>query len=145
MLYQHLGCSVTPSCLKFFCDPHGLQPARLSCSSLCPRVSSNSYSLSQWCHPNISFSVALFPSAFNLSEHQSLFQWVSCSHQVPKYWSCSISPSKEYSGLISFKIYWFDLLTFQGTQEPSPAPQFESINSSVFWLLYCSVLISVHD
>ena len=33
----------------------------------------------------------------------------------PKYWSFSISPSSEYSGLISFRIYWFDLLAVQGT------------------------------
>ena len=55
-------------------------------------------------------------SAFNLSQHQGLFQWVSSSYQWPKYWSLSfsISSSKEYSGLISFRIYWFDLAV-QGT------------------------------
>ena len=52
------------------------------------------------------------PSAFNVSQHQGLSQWVSCSHQVASF---SISPSKEYSGLISFNIDWFDLLTFHGT------------------------------
>ena len=41
----------------------------------------------------------------------------------PKYWSFSFSPSNEYSGLISFRIDWFDLLAFQGTQESSPTPQ----------------------
>ena len=56
----------------------------------------------------------------------------------PKYWSFSfsISPLKEYSGLICFTIDWFDLLNFQGTlQESSPAAQFESINSSMLCLL----------
>ena len=50
----------------------------------------------------------------------------------PKYWglSFSISPSNEYSGLISFKIDWLDLLAVQGvSQESSPKPQFKSINS----------------
>ena len=43
----------------------------------------------------------------------------------PKYWTFSISLSSEYSGLISFRIDWFDLLAVQGTlQESSPAPQF---------------------
>ena len=43
----------------------------------------------------------------------------------PKYWSFSISPSNDYSGLISFRIDWFDLPAVQGTlQESSPAPQF---------------------
>ena len=57
------------------------------------------------------------PPAFNLSQHQSLFQWVSSSHQVPKYWSFSfsINPSYEYSWLISFRIDRFDLLAVQGT------------------------------
>ena len=55
------------------------------------------------------------PSALNLSQHQGLFQWVSSSHQVAKYlnFSFSISPSSEYSGLISFMIDWFDLLAVQ--------------------------------
>ena len=57
------------------------------------------------------------PPAFNLSQHQGLFQWVSSSHQWPKYWSFSfnISPSNEYSGLISFRMDWLNLLALQGT------------------------------
>ena len=49
----------------------------------------------------------------------------------PKYWSFSfsISPSNEYSGLISFRMDWFDLLAVQGTLKSSPTPQFKSINS----------------
>ena len=64
-------------------------------------------------HPLLSPS----PSAFNLSQHQGLFQWVSSSHQVTKYWSLSlsISPSNEYSELISFRMDWLDLLAVQGT------------------------------
>ena len=55
--------------------------------------------------------------AFNLSQHQDLFQWVSSLHQVAKYWSFSfsISPSNEHSGLISFRMDWLDLLAVQGT------------------------------
>ena len=54
--------------------------------------------------------------AFNLSQYQGLFKWVSSLHQVAKYWSFSfsISPSNEYSGLISFMIDRFDLHTVQG-------------------------------
>ena len=57
------------------------------------------------------------PSALNLSQHQGLFQWVICSHQMTKILelSFSISPSSEYSGLISLKTDWFDLLAVQGT------------------------------
>ena len=54
-----------------------------------------------------------------------------------------MSPSSEYSGLISFRIDWFDHLAVQGTcQESSSAPQFESINSSALSLLYGSTLTS---
>ena len=57
------------------------------------------------------------PPAFNFSQHQGLFQWVSSLHQVAKVseFQLSISPSKEYSGFISFRIDWFDLLAVQGT------------------------------
>ena len=70
------------------------------------------------------------PLALSLSQHQGLFQWVSSSHQMPKYWSFSFSssPSNEYLGLISFRIDWFDLLTIQGTLKS---------------LLQCSMLISL--
>ena len=57
------------------------------------------------------------PPAFNLSQHQGLFQWVSSSHRWPKFWSFSfkISPSNECPGLISFRMDWLDLLATQGT------------------------------
>ena len=55
--------------------------------------------------------------AFNLSQHQGLFKWVSSSHQMAKYgsFSFSISLSKEYAGLISFRMDWLDLHAVQGT------------------------------
>ena len=61
----------------------------------------------------------------------------------PKDWSLSfsISPSNDYSGLISFRIDCFDLLAVQGTQEPSPTPQFKSINSPALSFLYGPILI----
>ena len=66
----------------------------------------------QQSHPLSSPSPAL-----NLSQHQGLFQWVSSSHQWPKYWSFSfnISLSNEYSGLISFRMDWLDLFAVQRT------------------------------
>ena len=59
----------------------------------------------------------LTPSpTFNLSQHQGLFKWVSSLHWWPKYcsFSFSISPSKEHSGLICFRMDWLDLLAIQG-------------------------------
>ena len=66
----------------------------------------------------------------------------------PKNWSFSfsISPSDEYSGLISFRIDWFDLLAVQGNSpESSTAPQFKSINSLALSLLYGPTFTFVHD
>ena len=56
----------------------------------------------------------------------------------PKHFSLnlSISPSSEYSGLISFRVDWLDLLAVQGTLESSPTTQFKSINSSALSFLY---------
>ena len=73
------------------------------------------------------------PPAFNLSQHQGLFQWVSTLHQVVKYWSFSFStgPSNEYSGLISFRIDWFDFLAVQGTLKS--LPQHHSSKASILW------------
>ena len=57
------------------------------------------------------------PPAFSLSQHQGLFKWVSSSHQVAGVleFQLSISPSNEYSRLISFRMDWLDLLAVQGT------------------------------
>ena len=81
-----------------------------------------------------------FPSIRVFSNESALcIRW-------PKYWSFSFSiiPSNEYSGLISFRMDWFDLLAVQGTLK-SPTPQFESINSSVLSFFYGPTLTSVHD
>ena len=105
------------SVLSYTLWPHGLQHARLPCPSPSPGACSNSCPLSQWCQPTIWSSVIPFSSAFKLSQHQSLFQWVGSLHQVAKVLQLRpqhISPSNEYSGLISFRMDWFDLLAVQG-------------------------------
>ena len=98
--------------------PHELQDARFLFPSLSPWVCSNSCPLSQWCHPTISSSVAPFsfcPQSFPASGSFPVSQlfvskWPKCSS-----FSLSISPSNEYSRLISFRIDWFDLLAVQET------------------------------
>ena len=62
----------------------------------------------------------------------------------PKYWSFSISPSNEYSGLISYRIHWFDLLAVQGTLK-NLVQRHSSKASSVLGLLYGPTLTSIHD
>ena len=65
----------------------------------------------------------------------------------PKYWSFSfnISPSSEYSGLISLRMDWFDLLAVQETLKSLLQPQFKSISSSVLSFLYSTTLTSIHE
>ena len=78
--------------------------------------------------------------ALNLSQHWGLFKWVSSLHQVAKYWnfSFSISPSKERSGLISFRMDWLDLLAVQGTLKS--LLQHHSSKASILW---CSAFFIV--
>ena len=73
------------------------------------------------------------PPTFNLSQHQGLFQWVSSSRQVAKYWSFSfnISPSNEYSGLTSLRMDWLDLPALQGTLKS--LLQHSSSKASILW------------
>ena len=98
---------------------HGPQCSKLPCPSPSPRACSNSCPLSQWCHPapKSHTLLPLSPPAFNLSQPQGLCQWAGSLHQVAKVlgFSFSIGPSNEYSGLIYFRIDWFDLLAVQGS------------------------------
>ena len=91
------------------------------------------------CHPFLLLP-SIFPSIRVFSDESIVCSW-------SKYWSFSfsISPSNEYSGLISFGIDWFDLLAIQRTIKYSPTPQFKSINSSALNLLYGPILTFIHD
>ena len=87
--------------------------------------------------------LSIFPSIRAFSNESLLrIRW-------PKYWSFSfsISPSTEYSWLISFRMDWLHLLAVQGTRKSlsSPTPQFKSIDSSALSLLYIPTLTSIHD
>ena len=84
---------------------------------------------------------SVFPSIRFFSNESALhIRW-------PKNWnfSFSISPSNEYSQLISFRINWFDLLAVQGTLESSLARQFKSINSWVLSHPYGPTLTFIHN
>ena len=68
-----------------------------------------------------------------LFQHQGIFQWVSSLHQEAKDWnfSFSISPFNEYSGLISFRIDWFDFLAVQGAL--NSLLQHHNSKASILW------------
>ena len=142
--------------------PHGLQHARPPCPSPTPRVYSNSCPLS-WSSLSITNSQSLlklmstesvmptnhlilcrpllllpsiFPSIRVFSNESVLcIRW-------PKHWKF---PSNENSGLTSFRMDWLVLLAVQGTLKSLLTPQFKSINSSVFSVLYSPTLTSIHD
>ena len=119
------SCSVLSDSLQ----PHVLQHVRFPCPSLSPRDCS--CPLSRWCHPTIASCRPLFllpsiiPSIRIFSNQSALHtRW-------QKYWSFSISPSNEYSGLISFSIDWFDLLAVQGTLKS--LLQHHSLKATILW------------
>ena len=142
MSTEHIqfSCSVVFDSLQ----PHELQHARLLYPPLSPGVCSNSCPLSRWCHPTISSSVVPFLSSSQSFPASGSFPVIPI--RWPKCWRFIISPSNEYSGLISFRIDWFAILAVQGTLKSlSPAPQFEGINSSMLSLLYGPTPTSIHD
>ena len=104
-----LSTSVQISCsaVSISLRSHGLQHTRCLCLSPPPGACSNSCPSSQWCHPTISSSVVPFPSSLQSFVSSGAFSNEAVLHiRWPKYWSFtfSISPSNEYSGLISFRI-----------------------------------------
>ena len=121
---------------------HGLQHTKLPCPSPNPGVYSDSCLLSRWCHPTISSSVIpIFSCLQPFPASSPVFSNESFLHIMwPKYWSFSfnISPSNEYSGLISLRIDWFDLLAVQGTLKS--LLQSQGSKASILW---CSAFLMV--
>ena len=143
--FQIACCSVTKSCLTLCdimnCSTSGF-PVLYHLHEFAP---THVHSVSDVIHLILCCPLCLlpliFPSIRVVSNELALcIRW-------PKDWSFnfSINPFNEYSGLISFRIDWFDLLAARDSQESSLAPQFKSINSSVFSFLYGATLTSIHD
>ena len=121
--------------------PHESQHDRPPCPSPTPGAYSNSCLLCWWCHPTISSSVVHFFSHLQSFPASGSFQMSQLCIRWPKYWSFSfsISPSNEYSELISFKMDWLDLLAIQGTLKS--LLQHHSLKASI---LRCSAFFMVH-
>ena len=139
MLFSQFS-SVTQSCPTL--QSHGLQHTRPPCPSPTPGVYSNSCPLSQWCHPTISSSVS--PFSFSLQCFPASGSFPVLHIRWPKYWSFSfnISPSNEYSGLISFRMDWLDLLAVQGTFKS--LLQNHSSKASILWYSAAFVVSLAH-
>ena len=133
------------SVVSYSLQPHGLRHARPPCPSPTPGTSSNSCPNRQWRHPTISSSVIPFSShlqSFPVSESFPVSQFFTSGGQSigVSAFPMNVSLSNEYSGLISFRVDWLDLLAVQGTLESFPTPQFKSIKSLVLSFLFCPTL-----
>ena len=105
-------CSVAKSC-PTLCNPMDCSTPGFPVHPQLPE-----FAQTHWVSDAIQPSYLLLPPsplALNICQYQGLFQWVSSLIRWPKYWSFSISPSNEYSGFISFRMDWLDLLAVQGT------------------------------
>ena len=139
-----LSVQFSRSIMSYSLRSHGLQYARLPRPSPTPGACSNLMSAQSvmppnhfiLCHP-LHLLPSIYPSIIVFS-NESVFpiRW-------PKYWSFSISPSNEYSGLISFRIG--SPCCPRDSQESSPIPQLKSINSSMLSFLYGPTVTSIHD
>ena len=115
-------------------QPHGLQHTRLPCPSPAPGAYSNSCPSYWWCHPTISSSVIPFSSSLQSFPASGSFQmshFLTSGGQSVGSFSFSISPSSEYSGLISFRIDSLDCLAVQGTLKS--LLQHHSSKASILW------------
>ena len=145
-LYIMGCCSVAKSCLTL-CDPMNCTTPGFPVLHYLPEFAQTHV---HWVRDPSNYlilcsPILLWPSIF---ASITIF-WSELALHImwPKYWSFSfrISPSNEYSGLISFRIDWFDLLIVQGTLKSLTTPQFKSINYSALSFLYSPTLTFIHD
>ena len=136
------SCSVMSDSLW----PHGLQHTRLPCPSPTLGACSNSCLSSWWCHPTISSSIIHFSSWLQSFPASGSFP-ISSSYQVAKVLEFQLQHQslQWYSGLISFRMDWLDLLTVQGTLKN--LLQHHSSKASTLWhcFLYSPTLTSIYD
>ena len=142
-----VGFIVDPYKILQFCSVTQLHPTL--CDSMdCSRQASLSFTIS-WSLPRLMSIESMMPSSYLILCHPFLLPSVFPSIRVfsnesalcirwPMYWSFnfSISRSNESSGLISFRIDWFDLLAIQGTLRVFSNTQFKSISSLALSPLY---------
>ena len=138
-----MGFSVQ-SCL-ILCDPMDCSTPGFPIHHQLPELTQNHVHWVSDGHPTISLS-SPSPPAFNLSQHQGVFQWFSSSHQVAKVlefqhqsFQWIFRTDFLYNGLVG------SLCSPRESQESSPTPQFKSINSLALSFVYSPTLTSIHD
>ena len=139
--------SVAQSCLTL-CDPMNHSTPGLPVHHQLPELTqTHVHRVSDAIQPSHPLS---FPSppAFNLSQHQGLFQWVSSSHQVAKVLELQLQ-HQSLQRVFRVDFLW-DWLVWspcfpRDSQESSPTTQLKSMNSLVLRFLYSPTITSVHD
>ena len=147
MIYNHVQFSSVTQSRLTFCKPVDCNMPGLPIHHQLPEFTqTHAHWVGDAIHPSHPL-LSPSPLAFNLSQHQSFSNESVLCIRWPKYWSFSftISLSNDYSGLISFRIGWFDLLSVESTLKSFPTPQCKSISSSVLSFLYSPTLTSIHD
>ena len=132
--YENLSVQISHSVIPNSLQPHGLQRTRLPCLSPTPGAYSNSCPSRQWCYPTISSSVIPFSSplqSFSASGSFPLSRFFTSGGQSIGV-SASACLSNEYSGLLSFRMEWLDLLAVQGTLKS--LLQHHISKASILWL-----------
>ena len=140
------SCSVSQSCLTLL-RLHGMQHVSFPCPSPASRGCSNSYPLSQWCHPTVSSSVVPFSSCLDSfpasrSILSQLFAWGGQS--IGASASASVLPVN-IKGWLPLGLTGWTHCTRRDAQEYPPTSQSKSINSSALSFLYGPILTSIHD
>ena len=144
MIFQFSSVQFSRSVMSDSLRSHGLQHARLPCPSPTPGAYSNSCPSHRWCHPTISSSVVPFSRLQSVpSGSFPISRFFASGGQSTGSFSFNISPSNEYSGLISFRTDIFDILAVQGTLKS--LVQYHSSNSLVLSLLYGPTFTSILD
>ena len=137
-------CSVTLSCLTL--QPHGLQHARLPVHhQLLELAQTHVHGVHDAIQPSHPLS-SPSPPAFNLYQHQGLFQWVSCSHQLAKVLEFQLQ-HQSFQWIVRTDFLWDWLVLSpcspRDSQESSPTPQFKTNHFSVLIFLYGPTLLQI--
>ena len=138
-------CSVAQFCLTF-CDPHGLQHARLPCLSPSPGLCSDSCPSSRWCHPTISPSVVPFSSWLQSFPASGSFPmssiFTSGGQSIGVSASASVLPMN-IQDQVPLGLASLSSLLSKDLSRVLPSTTVQSINSSALSLLYGTTLTSV--
>ena len=147
ILWLESSVQFSHSVVPYSLGPHALQQARPPYQQFLELTQTHVHWVGdaiQQFHPLSS----PFPTAFNLSQHQGLFQWVSFSHQVAKVLAFQLQ-HKSFQWIFRTDFFkdWLFLSPWspRDSQESSPTQQFKSINSLVLSFLYSLTLTSIHD